>query len=404
MRSRINLALQFALFPFLVLLLSQQAEAHPEGFSGLHVTITADRVRAAITLHTRDLGTWFPPGNFPDYVADVCREMERTVGEMIDARTDDQSLEIEQAHAFLLEVGLIEIDVDFPLPTNSETVDLLVWSKHLIMMPRGHQQLLFIEDRREMAEGAEFGTMRLEDVLTVERDAGTVRLPPIVSSSKAASVDSNQEVSIKPDEPKSEIAGIRSPKSAPASETASSKISFFLFGVEHILTGYDHLLFLIALLLSCTKFREATAIVTCFTLAHSITLALAAMEIVRFPSWIVESVIALSIVYVAIENLLVVPKLWPRAAITCGFGLVHGLGFASALRDIGLGTIPGGVVWPLLKFNLGVEAGQLCVAAVIFPLHMLARKKETFANVLVIAGSGIIAIVGSYWFVSRAFF
>ncbi len=152
------------------------ALAHPEGFSGLHVTITADRMRVAITLHTRDLGTWFPPGKYPDYVADVTRDMEQTIGEIIELQIDEQPLPISSVKAFLLEVGLIEIDVDYKLPPSADTVELLVWSKHLIQMPRGHQQLLFIEDCREMAADAEHGVMRLEDVLTAERDAGAVLL------------------------------------------------------------------------------------------------------------------------------------------------------------------------------------------------------------------------------------
>ena len=156
-----------------------RAFGHPEGFSGLHVTITADRMRAAITLHTRDLGTWFPPGKYPDYVADVTREMEKTVDEIVELQIDEQPLPISSVKAFLLEVGLIEIDVDYQLPASAEPVELLVWSKHLIHMPRGHQQLLFVEDRREIAPDAEHGVMRLEDVLTVERDAGAVLLPPL---------------------------------------------------------------------------------------------------------------------------------------------------------------------------------------------------------------------------------
>lgn len=381
------------------------AFAHPEGFSGLHVTITGDHIRAALTLHTRDLGTWFPPGKYPDYVADVTREMAQTVGEIVELQVDEQPLPVDGVKAFLLEVGLIEIDVDFRLPMPTDTVELLVWSKHLIQMPRQHQQLLFIEDRREMATGAEFGVMQLEDVLTVERDAAAVLLPvisttdsqsvqPIVEETKQGKKDGLQ---VHPTEE------ARKPKasSEAASELSSSRISFFLFGVEHILTGYDHLLFLAALLLVCTKFHEAATIITCFTVAHSITLALAALDVVRLPSGIIEPAIAATIVFVAVENLVVTPPLWRRAAITCLFGLIHGLGFASALRDIGLGTIPGGVGWPLLKFNLGVEAGQLAVAVVILPLLLLARRNERLMKGIVPAGSIFVALVGGYWLVTR---
>jgi hydrogenase/urease accessory protein HupE len=193
----------------------------------------------------------------------------------------------------------------------------------------------------------------------------------------------------------------RQPKAGLAAERPSSRISFFRFGVEHILTGYDHLLFLAALLLACETFKEAATIITCFTIAHSITLALAALDVVRLSGVIVEPLIALSIIYIAIENLSGKPSLWRRATITCFFGLIHGLGFASALRDIGLGTIPGGVLGPLLRFNLGVEAGQLCVAAVLLPLLLAAKRSERFSKTLVPVGSVLVALIGAYWLVTR---
>jgi len=401
-----RIALRLAVFGLAVLCLPIRSTfAHPEGFSGLHVTIDGDQMRAAITLHTRDLGTWFPPGKYPDYVADVTRELETSVGELIELQIDEQPLSVANVKAFLLEVGLLEIDVDYRLPPSIEAVELLVWSKHLIQMPRGHQQLLFIEDRREMAADAEHGVLRLEDVLTVERDAGAVLLPP-ESSTDLQPVHRGVEES--PPETAEEdglrthpTEEARKPKANAPTAKNSSRISFFLFGIEHIITGYDHLLFLAALLLTCTKFKEAAAIITCFTVAHSITLALAALDLVRLPSGIIEPAIAASIVFVAAENLLVTPPLWRRAAITCLFGLIHGLGFASALRDIGLGMIPGGVAWPLLRFNLGVEAGQLAVAAVLLPLLLLARRNERLAKWLVCSGSILVAVVGAYWLTTR---
>ena len=135
--------------------------AHPEGFSGMHVTIGADRIRVAVTLHTRDLDAWFPPAKYPDYVADVTREMENTIDEIVELQIEGRPRTIESVKAFLLEVGLIEIDVVYQLPDSSDPVELLVWSKHLIRMPRGHQQLLFVEDRRQIAPGTPQGVMRI---------------------------------------------------------------------------------------------------------------------------------------------------------------------------------------------------------------------------------------------------
>jgi hydrogenase/urease accessory protein HupE len=188
--------------------------------------------------------------------------------------------------------------------------------------------------------------------------------------------------------------------------TAAAPVSFFSLGVEHILTGYDHLLFLAALLLVCATFREAATVITCFTAAHSITLALASLDLVRLPSRLVEAVIAASIVYVALENIFMRRQdrrrlVW-RAAVTFAFGLMHGLGFASVLRELGLGSTPAGVFWPLFKFNLGVEAGQLAVASVVFPLILLARRPGAPTEKrLVPACSLLIALAGTYWLFER---
>lgn len=172
---------------------------------------------------------------------------------------------------------------------------------------------------------------------------------------------------------------------------------FFELGVEHIWTGYDHLLFLFGVLLGGGGLRRLAAIVTSFTVAHSITLALAALGIVQLPSGPVEVVIALSIVYVAMENILG----WTgdrRALVTFAFGLIHGFGFAGILAETGLP--PGGVALPLLAFNLGVEAGQLVVLLIVVPvLHMLLRGAA--ARPLTIALSSLIALAGLAWAVER---
>lgn len=391
------------------------AHAHPEGFSGIHVKIGQDSLRVEITVHTRDMGAWFPPARYPDYVADITSEMEKTIDEIVEVHFDEQPQPVSKVHAFLLEVGLIQIDVDYRLPAIREPIEILIWSKHLIHLPRGHQQLLFVEDRREVTADEQTGVMRLDDVLTIDRDAGAVILPPLESAATTEMPDTEanpeardeetpgQAPDANPDKSEPTSADPRKPKVGEAAEHPSSRISFFLFGVEHIITGYDHLLFLAALLLACRTFGEAATIITCFTVAHSVTLALAALDVVRMPSSVVEPLIALSIFYVAVENLVTKPTMWRRIAITCFFGLIHGLGFASALRDIGLGSIPGGVVLPLLKFNLGVEAGQLCVAAVLLPILLGAKKSERLAEWILAGGSLFIAAIGAYWFVTRVY-
>jgi hydrogenase/urease accessory protein HupE len=182
-----------------------------------------------------------------------------------------------------------------------------------------------------------------------------------------------------------------------------SFVAFLRLGIEHILTGYDHLLFLFALMVVCRDLRSILTVITCFTVAHSITLALAALDIVRLPGRVVEPMIAASIAYVGIENLIrgSAPK-W-RGLITFSFGLVHGLGFADALREAGIGSAGWGMVFPLVGFNLGVELGQLSVAAVVLPILWQLQKNPSFIRQWVPAGSALVAILGGYWMVERIF-
>ena len=191
-----------------------------------------------------------------------------------------------------------------------------------------------------------------------------------------------------------------------AEESALPTLAEFLWlGVQHIWTGYDHLLFLFALLVVCRTFRSIVAIITCFTLAHSLTLAAATLDWVRLAPSVVEPIIAATIVYVGVENL------WRRGAeppgrwlLTFGFGLIHGFGFASILRDLGVGADPGGILGPLFAFNLGVELGQVAIAAVVMPLVWRLRQRPAFVTRGVPALSGLIALLGLYWLLERTVF
>jgi hydrogenase/urease accessory protein HupE len=177
-------------------------------------------------------------------------------------------------------------------------------------------------------------------------------------------------------------------------------------GIEHIFLGYDHVAFLIAIVLWARRLWPVIKIVTAFTLAHSITLSLAALQIVVIPSSIVEPAIAASIVYVAIENFFS-RNVDGRWRDTFAFGLVHGFGFASALQEFGL---PRGAVVPALAaFNIGVEVGQVAIVSLVIPLligvdWLIARTRgaspaRTVA--LVYTVSGVIACLGCYWFLER---
>lgn len=178
---------------------------------------------------------------------------------------------------------------------------------------------------------------------------------------------------------------------------AGAGSSFFLLGIEHILIGYDHICFLLGLLLLGGGWRRAAATITAFTVAHSVTLAAASLDLLRLPGALVESVIAASIVWVAFENVLrrqPMARWWPAF----GFGLVHGFGFASVLADLRVGA--GDIVAPLLAFNLGVEAGQLAIAAVVLPLLAVAARRGRGRRVMVV-GSVAVALPGLWWLCER---
>jgi len=177
--------------------------------------------------------------------------------------------------------------------------------------------------------------------------------------------------------------------------------SFVWLGIEHILTGWDHLLFLLVLLLRGGGWLSLFRIVTAFTIAHSVTLALAALDVVTLPDRLVEAVIALSIALVAGENLLFRSLVARRWLVSFCFGLVHGFGFSSVLREVGLPTK--GLVLSLLGFNLGVEIGQGLVVAVALPLLALLRRTRWEPRVVRLASLATL-VVGAVLFVERALF
>jgi hypothetical protein len=177
--------------------------------------------------------------------------------------------------------------------------------------------------------------------------------------------------------------------------------SFVLLGIEHILTGWDHLLFLLGLLLRGGSWLALAKIITAFTLAHSITLALAALDLVVLPDRLVEAVIALSIAIVAAENLFLKPVVARRWLVSFCFGLVHGFGFSAALRELGLAS--SGLLVSLFGFNAGVEIGQGLVVAVALPVLVLLRRTR-WERRMVWSSSLAILLVGAVLFVERAFF
>ncbi|MFZ4794503.1 MAG: HupE/UreJ family protein [Blastocatellia bacterium] len=181
-------------------------------------------------------------------------------------------------------------------------------------------------------------------------------------------------------------------------------LKFVPGGIEHIFIGPDHILFLVGLLLLGGSLRRLLLIVTGFTIAHSITLSLAALDLLNIPASIVEPAIALSIVYVGIDNLMVEKEGRDlRTWIAFFFGFIHGFGFAGVLREFGLPDEALG--WSLFSFNLGVEIGQALIVAVVATLLLVIKNRwpKLDPPIVKVVSAGIIA-AGIYWFIIRVFF
>lgn len=193
-------------------------------------------------------------------------------------------------------------------------------------------------------------------------------------------------------------------------------VDYFREGVWHIWIGFDHILFLLALLLPVVVYRlegkwlaveglkpaffSVLKIVTAFTLAHSITLSLATLGMISLPSRWVESIIAASVVIAALNNVFPLFK-DRRWAMAFAFGLIHGFGFASVLSDLGL---PGDTLaLALVGFNVGVEAGQLAIVTGFLPLAYLLRETHLYRRIVLIGGSFLIATLAAIWLAERAF-
>ena len=214
---------------------------------------------------------------------------------------------------------------------------------------------------------------------------------------------------LSPDRPRLQL-------SAEARSRLEQFIDYVGEGVWHIWIGFDHILFLVSLLLPsvfilvqnhqwapAARFRDTFwdvfRVATSFTIAHSITLSLAALSIIQLPSRLVESCIALSVVLAALNNV------WPlvhgrRWAVAFGFGLIHGFGFASVLADLGLPR--DALLLALVGFNVGVELGQLAIVAAFLPVAYALRRTRMYRRVIFLGGSAAIALVALVWLVERA--
>jgi len=359
-------AVQGAILVILFSLLSlQDAAAHDPGLSSLTIQQRTNTLEATLTLAVKDAAQVAELDEDHDGIvsqaefAQTRLQLETAAARQLFIAPDGKVAKAQSVHSRLDENNNVEVRLNFDAVAFS---NLEIQSKLVASLPLGHRQYLQIQNST--------GQTLFERLLSATADRATVEMPDAHSS-------------------------------IGASEAAGSFANFLSLGVKHILTGYDHLLFLFGLLLVARGFFSSLGIITSFTIAHSITLAVATLHLVQIPSRIVEPLIAASIVFVGIENLLRGDIPSARRMVAFGFGLIHGFGFASTLREAGIGSGTGGIVLPLFSFNLGVELGQIMVAALALPVIWKLRENPMFIARWAPACSAAVVLLGSFWFVQR---
>jgi len=337
--------------------------AHDPGLSYVELNIGAKQTSVKLTFARQEIAAIVPIDTDQDSQItqteiDAARaQMEELARRAIVINVDGRDLQPTSVSAFLGDSNALHLNLLYPALIEGQ---LKISAPLLGKLARGHRQFLTVYDQagRKLSE-------KLLDAHNNQFESG--------------------------------LASLSSPNDRP-----NAFRQFFWLGVEHILSGFDHLAFLFALLIVGSTLKEAAKIITSFTVAHSITLAIATFNLVNLPSGIVEPLIALSIIYVGVENLFrrEVKKRW---LLTFGFGLVHGFGFASVLREMGIGA-QGSAAIPLLSFNLGVEAGQIAIAALILPLIWKLKSQQSFALRFAPICSLLVSIAGGYWLIERTLF
>jgi hypothetical protein len=344
-----------------VLSLTMVARAHQPGLSTVLIDLGSNQLTAQLILAWQELDGLSPMDANKDRVLSngefeaAKPKLLRTAESALEMFSDGRMLALKRPpEARIDDATGIRLDLTYEFPS---TRVLTITSEIITELLSGHRQVLTVRDadKRELHN------------TVLERTQPTVDLPLFA---------------LKERQPDRWVA-IR---------------QFLWLGVEHIATGWDHLAFLFGLLVVGGKLRDAVKIITSFTLAHSLTLALATLNVINIPSRIVEPIIAASIVYVGFENMLR-DDFSKRWMLTFAFGLIHGCGFASVLREMGIGADGTSVVTPLICFNLGVELGQLAFAAIMLPV--IWKLKPAFPKRWIPVASVGLIIVGSYFLVQR---
>jgi hydrogenase/urease accessory protein HupE len=228
--------------------------------------------------------------------------------------------------------------------------------------------------------------------------SGVVEPPPLRMRNRFAYVTIPDETRRYDDLARAQLGADLPSETAADVHPGRTLLHFIAEGIRHIFTGYDHVLFIVTLILTVGSWRKLAITVTAFTAAHSVTLVLATLGLVTLPSGLVEPLIAVSVLIVALDAAFR-PQASSRALIAFGFGLVHGFGLSNVLRDLGLS---GRQLAPaLLGFNLGVEIGQLLIVAPLFSVILVLRKNEgAYARVRSVLAAGV-ALIAVFWIVLR---
>jgi len=347
--------------------------AHDPGLSTATVRLETNRIEVKIEMALATAGELVvidrnhDGKNSREELDAAAAELQKLGNQALEVTFDGRADKEPEVRSQIDEVENVTVNLVFPAPSFTE---LKIRSKWLAILQPGHRLFLSLQDAQ--------GLVLAERLLSANADTVTVQLDPLPA-----------------DQP-----------GAPPIQASSRIFSDFLkMGVQHIWTGYDHLLFLFGLLIVTRNFKSSIQIITCFTIAHSITLALATLNFVpispRFSTRVVEPCIAASIVYVGLENLWRGGDPKGRWLLTFAFGLIHGFGFASVLREHAVNAGGSGILVPLVAFNLGVELGQVAIAAAVLPLIWKLRAWPVFLRRWVPACSVVVALLGAIWFVQR---
>ncbi len=345
------------------------AHAHDPGLSTARASLSRDALNVILAFAPSDVAALLADGGSAPKLDDTTFDSLKLrllvlAPKLWEARSGGASLQLIGLSAVLLPENNLEIHLSFARPPPGK---LILCANALNEFPPGHREYTTYID--------ETGELIAEKLLS-EKDPS---LEVAVAQMVAPDIGD--------------------------SEAMPSFWGFLKLGIEHILTGYDHLLFLFGLLVVCRRWHSIVAIISCFTVAHSLTLALATLNIIQVSSRIIEPCIAASIVFVGVENLVrkgAEPK--GRWALTFAFGLIHGFGFATVLRELGAGEGGHGLLMPLFTFNFGVEVGQILVAAIFLPILWQLHKKPMFMKRGIPILSAAVAIAGLYWFLERTLF